>query len=30
MQTKLEAGLEYEIYVKNIIKHKYKNTWFMV
>jgi len=27
MQTKLEAGLEYEIYVKNIIKHKYKNTW---
>ena len=27
MQTKLEAGLEYEKYVKNIIKHKYKNTW---
>ena len=27
MQTKLEAGLEYEIYVKNIIKPKYKNTW---
>ena len=27
MQTKLEAGLEYEKYVKNIIRHKYKNTW---
>ena len=25
MQTKLEAGLEYEKYVKNIIRHKYKN-----
>ena len=27
MQTKLEAGLEYERYVKNIIKDKYKNLW---
>jgi superfamily II DNA or RNA helicase len=27
MQTKLELGLEYEIYVKNIIKDKYKNIW---
>ena len=27
MQTKLESGHEYEVYVKNIIKDKYKNTW---
>ena len=27
MQTKLESGHEYEVYVKNIIKNKYKNTW---
>ena len=27
MQTKLEVGLEYEIYVKNIIKDKYKDIW---
>ena len=27
MQTKLESGYEYEVYIKNIIKYKYKNTW---
>jgi superfamily II DNA or RNA helicase/phage anti-repressor protein len=27
MQTKLESGHEYEVYVKNIIKDKYKNIW---
>ena len=27
MQTKLESGHEYEVYDKNIIKDKYKNTW---
>jgi superfamily II DNA or RNA helicase len=27
MQNKLELGYEYEIYVKNIIKEKYKNIW---
>lgn len=27
MKSKIESGTEYEIYVKNIIKDKYKNVW---